>query len=68
MEPGCAHPMGSPALADLIGLDTVVSIAESLYEEFKEPLHAPPPLLRRMVEPGLLGRKPGQGFHSYPRG
>ncbi|WP_437438041.1 3-hydroxybutyryl-CoA dehydrogenase [Streptomyces olivoreticuli] len=68
MELGCAHPMGPLALADLIGLDTVVSIAESLYEEFKEPLHAPPPLLRRMVEAGLLGRKSEQGFHSYPRG
>lgn len=65
MEQGCAHPMGPLRLADLIGLDTVAAIAESLYEEFKEPLYAPPPLLLRMVEAGLLGRKSGQGFHTY---
>ncbi|MGK5547926.1 3-hydroxybutyryl-CoA dehydrogenase [Streptomyces sp. URMC 127] len=65
MELGCAHPMGPLKLADLIGLDTVASIAESLYEEFKEPLYAPPPLLQRMVQAGLLGRKTGQGFHTY---
>ncbi|MFC8345128.1 3-hydroxybutyryl-CoA dehydrogenase [Streptomyces sp. NPDC057280] len=65
MELGCAHPMGPLKLADLIGLDTVASIAESLYDEFKEPLYAPPPLLQRMVEAGLLGRKTGRGFHTY---
>jgi 3-hydroxybutyryl-CoA dehydrogenase len=65
MELGCAHPMGPLKLADLIGLDTVASIAESLYDEFKEPLYAPPPLLQRMVEAGLLGRKSGRGFHTY---
>ncbi|MFI9240411.1 3-hydroxybutyryl-CoA dehydrogenase [Streptomyces sp. NPDC053079] len=68
MELGCAHPMGPLKLADLIGLDTVVAIAESLYDEFKEPLYAPPPLLQRMVEAGLLGRKTGRGFHTYDRG
>ncbi|MEV0523670.1 3-hydroxybutyryl-CoA dehydrogenase [Streptomyces sp. NPDC050439] len=68
MELGCAHPMGPLKLADLIGLDTVASIAASLYEEFKEPLYAPPPLLLRMVEAGLLGRKSGRGFHLYDRG
>lgn len=68
MELGCAHPMGPLKLADLIGLDTVASIAASLYEEFKEPLYAPPPLLLRMVEAGLLGRKSGRGFHIYDRG
>ncbi|MFI1252855.1 3-hydroxybutyryl-CoA dehydrogenase [Streptomyces netropsis] len=68
MELGCAHPMGPLKLADLIGLDTVASIAESLYAEFKEPLYAPPPLLLRMVEAGLLGRKTGRGFHIYDRG
>ncbi|MEU3302498.1 3-hydroxybutyryl-CoA dehydrogenase [Streptomyces sp. NPDC006678] len=68
MELGCAHPMGPLKLADLIGLDTVASIAESLYDEFKEPLYAPPPLLLRMVEAGLLGRKSGRGFHTYDRG
>ncbi|MGW7486923.1 3-hydroxybutyryl-CoA dehydrogenase [Streptomyces sp. NPDC054786] len=68
MELGCAHPMGPLKLADLIGLDTVASIAASLYDEFKEPLYAPPPLLLRMVEAGLLGRKTGRGFHTYDRG
>lgn len=68
MELGCAHPMGPLKLADLIGLDTVAAIAESLYEEFKEPLYAPPPLLQRMVQAGLLGRKSGRGFHTYGRG
>ncbi|MFC8860376.1 3-hydroxybutyryl-CoA dehydrogenase [[Kitasatospora] papulosa] len=67
MELGCAHPMGPLKLADLIGLDTVASIATSLYDEFKEPLYAPPPLLQRMVEAGLLGRKSGRGFHAYDR-
>jgi 3-hydroxybutyryl-CoA dehydrogenase len=65
MELGCAHPMGPLKLADLIGLDTVASIAESLYDEFRETLYAPPPLLQRMVEAGLLGRKTGRGFHTY---
>ncbi|MFI8266532.1 MULTISPECIES: 3-hydroxybutyryl-CoA dehydrogenase [unclassified Streptomyces] len=64
---GCAHPMGPLKLADLIGLDTVAAIAESLYAEFKEPLYAPPPLLLRMVQAGLLGRKTGRGFHMYDR-
>ncbi|WP_413797059.1 3-hydroxybutyryl-CoA dehydrogenase [Streptomyces iranensis] len=66
MTLGCAHPMGPLALADLIGLDTVAAIATSLYEEYKEPLYAPPPLLLRMVEAGLLGRKTGRGFHTRP--
>ncbi|MDQ1397477.1 MAG: 3-hydroxybutyryl-CoA dehydrogenase, partial [Acidimicrobiaceae bacterium] len=64
---GCAHPMGPLALTDLIGLDTTMAVAESLYEEFKEPLYAPPPLLSRMVEAGLLGRKTGRGFYEYGR-
>ena len=62
---GAAHPMGPLALADLIGLDTTKAVAESLYEEFKEPLYAPPPLLARMVDAGLVGRKSGRGFHRY---
>jgi 3-hydroxybutyryl-CoA dehydrogenase len=66
MVEGCAHPMGPLALADLIGIDTTQAVAESLYEEFKEPLYAPPPLLSRMAQAGLLGRKTGQGFYSYP--
>ncbi|MEU9000572.1 3-hydroxybutyryl-CoA dehydrogenase [Streptomyces sp. NPDC048551] len=65
MAQGCAHPMGPLRLADLIGLDTTVSIARALYEEFKEPLYAPPPLLLRMVEGGLLGKKSGRGFYPY---
>jgi 3-hydroxybutyryl-CoA dehydrogenase len=62
---GAAHPQGPLALADLIGLDTTKAVAESLYEEFKEPLYAPPPLLARMVEAGLLGRKTRRGFYDY---
>lgn len=65
MVEGCAHPMGPLALADLIGLDTTAAVAESLYAEFKEPLFAPPPLLSRMVEAGLLGRKTGRGFYDH---
>ena len=65
MVEGCAHPMGPLHLTDLIGLDTTMAVAESLYEEFKEPLYAPPPLLSRMVDAGLLGRKAGRGFYDY---
>jgi 3-hydroxybutyryl-CoA dehydrogenase len=62
---GCAHPMGPLKLADLIGLDTTKAVAESLYQEFREQLYSPPPLLSRMVDAGLYGRKSGQGFYSY---
>jgi 3-hydroxybutyryl-CoA dehydrogenase len=62
---GCAHPMGPLALSDLIGLDTLQSVAESMYDEFGEPSYLPPPLLNRMVEAQLLGRKVGRGFYSY---
>ena len=65
MVRGCAHPMGPLALTDLIGLDTTTAVAQSMYAEFKEPLYAPPPLLMRMVEAGLLGRKTGHGFFAY---
>ncbi|MFG2196478.1 3-hydroxybutyryl-CoA dehydrogenase [Streptomyces sp. NPDC048639] len=65
MTLGCAHPLGPLALTDLIGLDTTLAIAESMYEEFRETLYAPPPLLARMVDAGLLGRKAGRGFHTY---
>jgi 3-hydroxybutyryl-CoA dehydrogenase len=65
MVEGCNHPMGPLRLADLIGLDTTMAVAESLYAEFKEPLYAAPPLLSRMVEAGLLGRKSGRGFYDY---
>jgi 3-hydroxybutyryl-CoA dehydrogenase len=67
MVEGCNHPMGPLHLADLIGLDTTTAVAQSLYEEFKEPLYAAPPLLSRMVEAGLLGRKAGRGFYDYSR-
>jgi 3-hydroxybutyryl-CoA dehydrogenase len=62
---GCAHPMGPLRLADLIGLDTLKSIADAMYDEFKEPLYAAPPLLLRMVDAGLLGKKSGRGFYPY---
>jgi 3-hydroxybutyryl-CoA dehydrogenase len=65
MVKGCAHPMGPLHLADLIGLDTCAAVAQSMYEEFKEQLYAPPPLLLRMCEAGLLGRKTGHGFFAY---
>ncbi|MFG2934592.1 3-hydroxybutyryl-CoA dehydrogenase [Streptomyces sp. NPDC048282] len=68
MELGRAHPVGPLKLADLIGLDTVASIAESLHDAFREPLYAPPPLLQRMVQAGLLGRKSGRGLHTYDQG
>ncbi|WP_308222653.1 MULTISPECIES: 3-hydroxybutyryl-CoA dehydrogenase [Frankia] len=64
---GCAHPMGPLKLCDLIGLDTIKGVADSMYAEFKEPLYAAPPLLLRMVDAGLLGRKSGRGFHTYTR-
>jgi 3-hydroxybutyryl-CoA dehydrogenase len=65
MVQGCAHPMGPLALTDLIGLDTTKAIAESMYAEFKEPLYSAPPLLLRMVDAGLLGKKSGRGFYDY---
>ena len=65
MVVGCAHPLGPLHLSDLIGLDTLKAIAESMYDEFKEPLYSPPPLLLRMVDAGLLGRKSGRGFFNY---
>jgi 3-hydroxybutyryl-CoA dehydrogenase len=67
MTLGCAHPMGPLSLIDLIGLDTVEAIGESLYKEFREPHYSPPPLLARMVAGGLLGKKTGRGFYDYPR-
>ncbi len=62
---GCAHPMGPLRLTDLIGLDTTKAIADSLYSEFKEQLYSAPPLLLRMVDAGLLGKKSGRGFYQY---
>ncbi|MDQ0618399.1 3-hydroxybutyryl-CoA dehydrogenase [Arthrobacter globiformis] len=63
---GCGHPMGPLRLSDTIGLDVVLAVTESLYSEFREQQHTPPPLLRRMVEAGHLGKKTGQGFYTYP--
>lgn len=65
MVMGCGHPMGPLALSDLIGLDTIRAIGVSMYDEFKEPLYSPPPLLDRMVDAGLLGKKTSQGFYPY---
>jgi 3-hydroxybutyryl-CoA dehydrogenase len=65
MTLGCAHPMGPLRLADLMGLDTLKAVADSMYEEYKEPSYAAPPLLRRMTDAGLLGRKTGRGFYDY---
>ncbi|MCK4794710.1 MAG: 3-hydroxybutyryl-CoA dehydrogenase [Desulfobacteraceae bacterium] len=62
---GLNHPMGPLQLADLIGLDTIYHAASARYEELKEPQHAPPPLLKRMVNAGWLGRKTGKGFYEY---
>lgn len=62
---GMAHPMGPLRLADLVGLDTVVSIAVRMHAEFDEPMYSPPPLLRRLVDEGRLGRKAGRGFYRY---
>jgi 3-hydroxybutyryl-CoA dehydrogenase len=65
MTLGCAHPMGPLKLSDLIGLDTLKAVADSMYAEYKEPLYAAPPLLLRMTAAGLLGRKTGRGFYDY---
>jgi len=64
---GCAHPMGPLALSDLIGLDTLLAVSESLYEEFRDPGSVAPAVLNRMVEAGLLGRKSGRGFYDYTK-
>ncbi|MBO0789701.1 MAG: 3-hydroxybutyryl-CoA dehydrogenase [Ktedonobacteraceae bacterium] len=65
MKLGCGYPMGPFTLLDYVGLDTTLWAAEAIYEEYKDPLYAPPPLLRRMVISGLLGRKSGKGFYEY---
>ncbi len=65
MRLGANHPMGPLELSDFIGLDTMKLVADVLFDEYKEPLYASPPLLTRMVEAGLLGRKTGQGFYRY---
>jgi 3-hydroxybutyryl-CoA dehydrogenase len=65
MRLGANHPMGPLELSDFIGLDTMKLVADVLFDEYKEPLYASPPLLTRMVEAGLLGRKTGEGFYTY---
>ena len=65
MKLGCGHPMGPLTLLDFVGLDTTYFIAEIMFDEFKDPLMAPPPLLKRMVLAGMLGRKSGRGFYEY---
>jgi 3-hydroxybutyryl-CoA dehydrogenase len=67
MRLGCGHPMGPLTLCDLIGLDVLYAVCDSLYDEFKRDEYAPPPLLKRMVASGRLGRKSGRGFYEYPR-
>lgn len=66
MRLGANHPMGPLELSDFVGLDTMKLVADVLFEEFKEPFYASPPVLTRMVEAGMLGRKTGRGFYQYP--
>jgi 3-hydroxybutyryl-CoA dehydrogenase len=65
MRLGCGHPMGPLTLLDFVGLDTTYSIANIMFDEFREKRFAPPPLLKRMVQAGLYGRKSGKGFYDY---
>jgi 3-hydroxybutyryl-CoA dehydrogenase len=65
MRLGCGHPMGPLTLLDFVGLDTTLAIADIMFEEFREKRFAPPPLLKRLVQAGMLGRKSGRGFYDY---
>jgi len=65
MKLGCGYPMGPFTLLDLVGLDTTMYVAEVMFDEFREARYAPPPLLKRMVMAGHLGRKTGRGFYTY---
>jgi 3-hydroxybutyryl-CoA dehydrogenase len=67
MKLGCGYPMGPLTLLDFVGLDTTLSIATIMFEEFKLPQYAAPPLLKRMVLAGYLGRKSGRGFYDYSK-
>jgi len=67
MRAGAGFPMGVFELADIVGLDTALEVAETMHRETGDPRYAPPPRLRRMVEAGLLGRKTGRGFYEYPK-
>jgi 3-hydroxybutyryl-CoA dehydrogenase len=66
MKLGCGYPMGPFTLLDYVGLDTTLWAAEAIYDEYKDSLYAPPPLLRRMVQSGMYGKKSGKGFYEYP--
>ncbi|HYX50716.1 MAG TPA: 3-hydroxybutyryl-CoA dehydrogenase [Ktedonobacteraceae bacterium] len=65
MKLGCGYPMGPFTLLDYVGLDTTLWAADAIYDEYKDPLYAPPPLLRRMVQSGMYGKKSGKGFYDY---
>jgi 3-hydroxybutyryl-CoA dehydrogenase len=67
MKLGCGYPMGPFTLLDLVGLDTAMYVAEVMFDEYREPRYAPPPLLKRMVMAGQLGRKSGKGFYDYSK-
>jgi 3-hydroxybutyryl-CoA dehydrogenase len=67
MKLGAGYPMGPLTLSDMIGLDVMLMVCESLYDEFREPSYVPPPILRRMVAAGRIGRKSGRGFYAYAR-
>jgi 3-hydroxybutyryl-CoA dehydrogenase len=67
MKLGCGYPMGPFTLLDLVGLDTTMYVAEVMFDEYREPRYAPPPLLKRMVMAGQLGRKSGKGFYDYSK-
>jgi 3-hydroxybutyryl-CoA dehydrogenase len=66
MQLGCGYPMGPLTLLDFVGLDTTYYIANIMFDEYKDPMFAAPPLLKRMVLAGKLGRKSGEGFYKYP--
>jgi 3-hydroxybutyryl-CoA dehydrogenase len=67
MTAGCGHPMGPFALMDVVGLDVTLAIQKTLYDEFREPGHAPAPMLEHLVKAGYLGRKTGRGFRDYAK-
>ena len=67
MKLGCGYPMGPLTLLDFVGLDTTYYIANIMFEEFKQPQYAAPPLLKRMVLAGYMGRKSGRGFYDYSK-
>ena len=65
MKLGASHPMGPLELCDFVGLDVLQAVCESLFDEFKRAEYAPPPLMKRMIASGRLGRKSGRGFYEY---